>query len=671
MKENAPVTSPDDPRLTAYALGELPEGECAEVEAAVNRDPRLQAVVQEIRALGGELTSALGAEPIPAVEAASFLGEMRQERSPQEEVSEFARPTGSKLLRFPGLYYVCGTAAAAGFALLVALWPDRVRPPAEQIIYVPLTFREDATPDSSASPASAFASALATAESEASQSGSLASVATSRLRQLSSQASTGLAAGVVENPFQEVREAPVSSFAPKVDTVSYAHVRRSLLARALPPADEVHIEEMINYFPYDYAALSASDPRGGATAPFSAHLEMATAPWAPEHRLIRVGLKGRDALAQTRAPLNLVFLVDVSGSMGSENKLPRIKHSLRLLLDQLKAEDQVAIVRYAGEAGVALPPTAGSERGAILQAIDSLEPSGATRGGSALTTAYDLAAMRRVSGAVTRVVLCTDGDVNLGLGDETDWVRVVEQNAREGIALNVLGFGLGTLLDDDLERVARLGRGTYHYVDTQREAEERIGEQARGVPEIIAENLRLQVAFNPAKVSRYRLIGFENRPDPRGGKVDTSPEAGKIEAGYRMTALYEVVLTSSNVLPAGPGERSNKSNYQVPTTAKPGAFAVDGLMTLTVSYQEPERGTTQQRSFSLVQRDTSFDDASPDFQFAAAVASFGMMLRESPHRGATSFSAVSEWARRGASYDPGGYRAEFIGLIRDAARIVR
>ncbi len=475
----------------------------------------------------------------------------------------------------------------------------------------------------------------------------------------------------MENPFQAVREAPVSSFVPKVDTVSYAHVRRSLLARALPPAAEVHIEEMINYFPYDYAAPSVSDRQGEAATPFAAHLEVATAPWAPEHRLVRVALKGREAQAQARAPVNLVFLIDVSGSMGSENKLPRVKHSLRLLLDQLKAEDRVALVTYSGEAGVALPPTAASERGTILQAIHSLEPSGATRGASGLTTAYDLATLSRVSGAVTRVVLCTDGDVNLGFEDERAWTKAVEERAREGIALNVLGFGLGTLLDEDLERLARLGRGTYHYVDTQKEAEERMGEQARGVPEAIAKDLQLQVEFNPALVSRYRLIGFEDRSGQRDRHVDTSPDPRLIEAGHRVTALYEVVLNSPGITATEQDVAPNERHYQMPTRMGSGVFAADELAKLTLRYQEPGGSTNQQHFFSLTQRDTPFADASPDFQFAAAVASFGMMLRESPHRGITSFSAVGEWARRGASYDPGGYRAEFLGLVKNAERLVR
>ncbi len=473
-----------------------------------------------------------------------------------------------------------------------------------------------------------------------------------------------------DNDFLGAEENPQSTFSIDVDTASYANVRRIIAQGTPPPADAVRIEEMLNYFPYRYAPPKNSDP-------FAATLEIATAPWAPTHRLVRIGLKAREVSTAERAPANLVFLLDVSGSMNEPNKLPLVKQSMRLLLGRLRADDRVAIVTYAGESGLALPSTPVARSREILNALDVLTPGGATNGAMGIKLAYEIARANFAAAGINRVILCTDGDFNVGATSEGELVRLIEEKAASGVYLTVLGFGMGNYKDATLEKLANHGNGNYGYIDTRREAEKLLVEQVSGTLVTVAKDVKIQVEFNPAKVSSYRLIGYENRllkkEDFNNDKVD----AGEIGAGHTVTALYEIIPVGAEpkrpdappaLEPRRYGARTAvSSRLEMPTgVVTPPS---DELLTVAVRFKKPDAGLlslSRKLEFPLVDRGRAFAAASADFRFAAAVAQYGMILRGSTHRGSATMQDVAAWAATATNDggDPGGYRAEFLDLVR-------
>jgi Ca-activated chloride channel family protein len=479
-----------------------------------------------------------------------------------------------------------------------------------------------------------------------------------------------------DNDYLRVRDNPLSTFSVDVDTAAYANVRRFLTQGQRPPADAVRIEELVNYFPYHYA------PPTGAV-PFAAHLEVASAPWAPEHRLVRIGLKGREVSDAARPMANLVFLLDVSGSMQSPNKLPLVKQSLRLLVDKLRADDRVAIAVYAGSSGLALPSTPASRKADILEAIDRLEAGGSTNGAMGIHLAYDIAKANFVAGGVNRVILATDGDFNVGVTNEGELVRLIEEKAKGGVFLSVLGYGMGNLKDATLEQLADKGNGNYAYIDSLAEAKKTLVEQAGGTLVTIAKDVKIQVEFNPAQVAAYRLIGYENRllkkEDFNNDKVD----AGEIGSGHTVTALYEIVPAGAELPEETPAVdqlkyqrvATNGATAAPPSKARGEVAAAPGmageLLTVKVRYKEPAGDVSSKQEFPLRDSGARFEDASQDFKFAAAVAGFGMALRDSPHRGSLTLADISAWGRAGLGSDAGGYRSEFLGLVEKAQPLLQ
>jgi Ca-activated chloride channel family protein len=476
-----------------------------------------------------------------------------------------------------------------------------------------------------------------------------------------------------DNAFIAVANEPLSTFSIDVDTAGYSNVRRFLQNGERPPRDAVRVEEMVNYFPYRYAPPTDKTP-------FAASLEVAAAPWEPTHRLVRIGLKGREMSQAARPAANLVFLLDVSGSMNAPNKLPLVKESLRLLVGKLRPDDRVGIVVYAGATGLALPSTPVAKSAEILAALDELRPGGGTNGGMGIQLAYDIAKANFVPGGVNRVILCTDGDFNVGVTSQGDLLRLIEEKAKSNVFLTVLGFGMGNLKDSTLELLADKGNGSYGYIDSRREAEKLLVEQAGGTLVTIAKDVKVQVEFNPAQVKAYRLVGYENRllqkEDFNNDKID----AGEIGAGHTVTAFYELI-------PADADEKIPEISVDALKYQKTGAASAgkgasanpqsttrtaqsQELLTVKIRYKEPTADDSKRLEFPLTDRGTDFAAASDDFRFAAAVAAFGLALREDTVKGSL-LADSARWAESGLSDDPGGYRSEFVGLVRRAQEITR
>jgi Ca-activated chloride channel family protein len=460
---------------------------------------------------------------------------------------------------------------------------------------------------------------------------------------------------ITDNPFRSVLDHPLSTFAIDVDRASYANVRRFLSSYQLPPKDAVRIEELVNYFDYDYP-----DPE--ADAPFSVSFEQMECPWKPDHRLVRIGLEAREIAVDARPPTNLVFLLDVSGSMEPENKLPLVKRSMKMLTAQLGSSDRIAIVVYAGASGLALDSTAGSRKGDILGALDRLEAGGSTNGGEGIQLAYAVAERQFIEGGVNRVILATDGDFNVGVTNRGDLVRLIEEEARKRIFLSVLGFGMDNYKDATLEELADKGNGNYAYIDGLPEARKVLVREISGTLVTVAKDVKIQVEMNPARVEAYRLIGYENRLLAKEDFNDDQKDAGEIGAGHRVTALYELV-------PEGAEQdlsSVDELRYQRPVALQEAASSEE-LMAVKLRYKEPEGDTSRLLSFVLFDEEAS--RPSLDFQFASAVAAFGMVLRDSPFRGDADWDSVKKLARSGIGPDPNGYRREFVELV-DLAREV-
>lgn len=452
-----------------------------------------------------------------------------------------------------------------------------------------------------------------------------------------------------ENPFRRVSESPVSTFSADVDTASYANMRRFLNEGSLPPAGAVRIEELINYFRFDY-------PNAGNEHPFSVTTEVAECPWNPKHRLALVGLHGRQMPEQELPRRNLVFLIDVSGSMMPPDKLPLVRHGLRMLADTLTGRDRVAIVVYAGASGLVLPSTSGDNKPTIQHAIANLEAGGSTNGAAGITLAYQVARDNFIRGGVNRVILATDGDFNVGATSQDELLRLIERERASGVFLSVLGVGSDNLKDSTMEKLADRGNGNYSYLDSLYEARKVLVHEAGGTLVTIAKDVKLQVEFNPATVSAYRLIGYENRILAREDFNDDKKDAGEIGSGHTVTALYELVpagVEINDVPPVDP------LRYQTSSTPTASATSRE-LATLKLRYKQPDGDVSKLLSVAI-QNETR--PMSANLGFASAVAEFGMVLRESRHAGSGSFANAIGRARRFRGEDADGTRAEFVKLV--------
>ncbi|WP_406693656.1 VWA domain-containing protein [Singulisphaera sp. Ch08] len=460
---------------------------------------------------------------------------------------------------------------------------------------------------------------------------------------------------IEDNPFLRVVQNPLSTFSIDVDTASYANVRRFLGQGMWPPKDAVRIEELLNYFTYD-------DPSPTGDDPFSVRIEVAGCPWNAEHRLARIGIKGRP-IEQDKRPLsNLVFLIDVSGSMQDANKLPLLKASLQRLVEQLGENDRVAIVVYAGASGLVLPSTSCLDKQVILSALEQLQSGGSTNGGAGIQLAYDTAVSHFIRGGTNRVILATDGDFNVGISSEGDLTRLIEEKAKSGVFLSVLGFGMGNYKDANLEKLADKGNGNYAYIDTAREAEKVFVEELSSTLVTIAKDVKIQVEFNPSKVGAYRLIGYENRLLKKEDFNDDRKDAGEIGAGHHVTALYELVP---------PGKETGLAEvdalkYQQPDGSK---STSNECLTVKLRYKQPEGEMSRLLERGVTDEGTEYARASDDFKFAGAVAGFGMLLRGSPDKGSLTYAGVHELAASAMGQDRLGYRAEFLGLVKKAQQI--
>ena len=462
-----------------------------------------------------------------------------------------------------------------------------------------------------------------------------------------------------ENPFMSVTQAPLSTFSIDVDTASYANVRRFLNDGQRPPPDAVRIEELVNYFRYDY-----EQPEGDA--PFSVNVDIAEAPWNPTHRLARIGLMGREIL-DDRKPGNFVFLVDVSGSMNSADKLELVQKSLRLLTRQLGDADRVAIVTYAGSSGLALESTSGADKPKITEAIDRMRSGGSTHGSAGIRLAYEQAASNFIKDGVNRVILCTDGDFNVGISDPDELESVIAQKAKSGVFLSVLGFGTGNLKDRTMETLADKGNGNYAYIDSLSEARKVLVEQMNATFVTIAKDVKIQVEFNPAQVQSYRLIGYENRMLAKEDFNDDTKDAGEIGAGHTVTALYELVPVGA-MLPDG-RPIVDELKYQVPAApaVKPSAAPKSSeTLTIKLRHKQPNGEKSQLMEVPVTDEEKTMNASPKDFQFASAVAGFGLLLRNSAHRGELTWDMVRKLAQKGKGPDKLGYRGEFLQLIDKA-----
>jgi len=457
-----------------------------------------------------------------------------------------------------------------------------------------------------------------------------------------------------DNPFLAAAQNPLSTFSVDVDTASYANVRRFLVQGRLPPKDAVRIEELLNYFRYDYP-----EPRG--ETPFSVSTEVAPCPWRPEHRLVLVGLRGRSIEDKAVPPRRLTFLLDVSGSMTPPDKLPLLKQAMAMLVEGLREQDKIAIVVYAGSSGLVLPPTSGDRQAEIRAALAALEAGGSTAGGAGIELAYRVAVEMHEPGAINRVLLATDGDFNVGVTSIGALARLIEEKRKSGVFLSVLGFGQGNLKDATMEMLADRGNGNYSYIDSEAEAKKVLVSEAGATLVTIAKDVKIQVEFNPRQVAGYRLVGYENRMLRAEDFADDRKDAGEIGAGHTVTALYEVV-------PAGlpldrPGAPPLK--YQQPPALSPASGSGE-LLTVKLRYKDPE-GALSRLLATTVAAASEVGRTSERLRFASAVAAFGMLLRESEHRGRADWPMVLELAREARGRDAEGYRAEFLELARRAA----
>jgi len=464
---------------------------------------------------------------------------------------------------------------------------------------------------------------------------------------------------IYEDRFVTVKNKPLSTFSVDVDTASYANVRRFLANGQMPPKDAVRIEELINYFNYDFPQPKGSDP-------FSVNVEIASCPWYPDHRLARIGLKGKMLEANERPASNLVFLLDVSGSMGTEKKLPLLKKAFQLLVKQLGSNDRVAIVVYAGASGLILDSTACCERAEkhILASLNRLSAGGSTNGGSGIELAYKIAQENFIQGGVNRVILATDGDFNIGITNQGDLIRMIEEKAKGGVFLTVLGFGMGNYKDSTLEKLADKGNGNYAYIDTFKEARKVFVDQLNSNLVTIAKDVKIQIEFNPAVVQAYRLIGYENRRLNAEDFKDDTKDAGEVGAGHMVTALYQIVPIGHEI---GVSEATDVDTlkYQQPSDDSMVSNS-DEMMTVKLRYKKRDSEKSQLITVPVKDEGQGYDMASGDFKFVTSVAQFGLLLRDSKYKFGSTYNNVIEIAGNNKGKDTYGYRSEFIGMVRNA-----
>ena len=667
----------DDPRITAFALGEMDEDERADMERDLQQCPESLQLVEQIQAMAGLLKEELRQEPDTGLSEAQrqAVKQRLEARKQPKQRPWILRPVGASIALAATLVVVIG----GGLLLIIQSSP--MSPYAYSVLGDPVSSSwfsssggeaRPSTPPPRISEEPLEISGLRPGHHtvEIKKPGYYAYQVNGIPRRGAGQEINGKRSegrsldgeaynSIQENPFRRVAQAPLSTFSIDVDTASYANVRRFLSHNTLPPRHAVRIEEMINYFSYNYPAPAGKHP-------FSVDVEIAPAPWQPGHGLVRIGLKGKQVLKQQRPASNLVFLIDVSGSMSDLNKLPLLRRGMKLLVDQLTEEDRVAMVVYAGASGLVLPSTACTQQNQpkILSALERLQAGGSTNGGAGIKLAYDVAVANFIKGGTNRVLLATDGDFNVGIQDRGALVELIKQRAQSGVFLSVLGFGTGNLKDATLEQLADKGNGNYAYIDTFNEARKVLVEQMAGTLITIAKDVKIQVEFNPARVRAYRLIGYENRRLAARDFNDDKKDAGEIGAGHTVTALYEVIPHGVKFPAAG----VEPLKYQRPVQLKGAASAE--LLTVKLRYKEPDARRSELLSKAASDQGVDIGQASEDFRFAAAVAWFGMTLRRSKHAGQAPHEAIVRLGRAGLGQDKLGRRAEFIKLVRSAAKLV-
>jgi Ca-activated chloride channel homolog len=457
---------------------------------------------------------------------------------------------------------------------------------------------------------------------------------------------------IEENIFKSVTTAPLSTFSIDVDKAGYSNIRRMLNNGQKVPEDAVKIEEMVNYFAYDYPQPKGDDP-------FSITADVVNSPWNADAKLVRIGLKGKDISLENVPPSNLVFLLDVSGSMDSPNKLPLLKAALNILVDKLREKDKVAIVVYAGAAGLVLPPTSGAEKAIIRQAIDNLSAGGSTAGGAGIELAYKIATENFSKGGNNRVILATDGDFNVGNSSDRSMENLIEEKRKSGVFLTCLGFGMGNYKDSKLETLADKGNGNHAYIDTMQEAQKVLGTEFFGTLYTIAKDVKIQVEFNPAKVQAYRLIGYENRLLNDEDFKDDTKDAGELGSGHTVTALYEII-------PVGIKSKYLKDIDNLKYTKQITGNYTDEMLTVKFRYKEPDGDVSKLIVKTVKDENSAIESASEDLKFSAAVALFGMQLRNSEFINTKKKADVIALAEAGKGTDKDGYRAEFIRLVKSS-----
>ena len=456
---------------------------------------------------------------------------------------------------------------------------------------------------------------------------------------------------IYENSFKEVLQEPLSTFSIDVDAASYSNVRRFINSNRLPPKDAVRIEEMINYFTYNY-------PQPQSKHPFSITTETSECPWDNKHKVIHIGLQGKKIKLENVAPSNFVFLVDVSGSMQSYDKLPLLKASLRMLVNQLRKQDRVSLVVYAGNAGLVLPPTSAERKKTILQALDNLQAGGSTAGGQGIKLAYKVAKKGFIQNGNNRVILATDGDFNVGISSDAKLVRLIEEKKKDGIFLTVLGFGTGNYKDSKMEKLADKGNGNYAYIDNILEAKKVLVNEMDGTMYTIAKDVKIQIEFNPQKVYAYRLIGYENRKLQKEDFNNDKKDAGELGSGHSVTALYEIIPVGVKTdLP-----KIDELKYQK-AVVNDRYNNTDELMTVKFRYKEPD-GVKSKLIKQVVKDETlKSENVSENIAFSIAVAVFGQLLRDSKYIGDMTYNEVIKMAKTAIGKDEQGYRREFIKLV--------
>ncbi|HEY2721378.1 MAG TPA: VWA domain-containing protein [Chitinophagaceae bacterium] len=460
---------------------------------------------------------------------------------------------------------------------------------------------------------------------------------------------------IVENDFLTAIQNPLSTFSIDVDEASYSNVRRFIQDGSLPPAGAVRIEEMVNYFDYAYPQPQNEDP-------FSVNTEISDCPWNPQHRLVHIGLQGKNIPLTNLPPANLVFLIDVSGSMDEPNKLPLVQASLNLLTDQLRENDKVAIVVYAGNAGLVLPSTPGSNKTKIKEAINGLEAGGSTAGGEGIELAYKIAKENFIKEGNNRVILATDGDFNVGASSDDELVRLIENERKSGVFLSVLGFGMGNYKDNKMQQLADKGNGNHSYIDNITEARKVLVNEFGSTLFTIAKDVKIQVEFNPQKVQAYRLIGYENRMLASEDFNDDMKDAGELGSGHTVTALYEII-------PVGVRNEFAKSvdSLKYQTVRSMDNAPSDEIMTIKLRYKKPDGDVSKLISQAVIDEHKPLASSSDNFRFSAAVAEFGLLLRNSAYKQQSNYQQVIAMGKAAKSTDEFGYRAEFVELVRSAS----